>query len=67
MKEIGGIINFDSSVLKMKHVDGRFLVQCAPTIYEIKKNKKGKLYKKCLSNKQRDQKLSTLLEDFEKD
>ncbi len=58
-------LTFDSEVTKMSEVNGKVLVKCAPTIYEIKTNKHGKIYKSCLSNKQQDQKLYELLKDFE--
>ncbi len=44
-------LKFDSAVLSIEVIDGKTIVKCAPTIYEIKLTKKGKLYKRCLSNR----------------
>ncbi len=44
-------LKFDSTVILMKEINGKLLVKCACPIYEIKTNKNGKMYKKCLTNK----------------
>ena len=45
-------LEFDSEILKMKEINGKLFVKCSAPIYEIRKNKKGKMYKYCLTKRQ---------------
>ncbi len=61
------IIDFDSEITAMKEIEGRLFVKCAEPIYEVRKNKKGKLYKYSLTKRQNFRaRFKQIIEELEK-
>ena len=60
-------IKFDSQIISAKKIDNILYIKCDNPVYEIKINKNGKFYKKCLSNKYRSSEIHKIIKEMEVD